>query len=98
MCKKIIVTLTILIILCFAFTSESFANSVTVSLQVYEIKVSTTSKCAYFVNGEKYEESKNFFVKKGESIVITAEQKNKYYKFRIIYQNYGKIKHKVIYF
>lgn len=77
--KRLFISLTILIILCFAFASESFANSVTVSLQIYEIKVllNNNSYGSYLVNGQKYSESKSFFLKTGDSISITAEPSSK---------------------
>lgn len=75
--KRLFIRLTILIILCCAFASQTFANSVTVSLQVHEIKVLTNSYGSYWLNGQKYTESKSFFFKTGDSIEIIAEASSK---------------------
>ena len=75
--KRLFISLTILIILCYAFASQTFANSVTVSLQVHEIKVITNSYGSYWLNGQKYTESKSFFFKTGDSVEITAEANSK---------------------
>lgn len=71
--KKLFISLTILIMFCCTFASKTFANSVTVSLQVHEIKVLTNSYGSYWLNGQKYTKSQNFFFKTGDTVEIIAE-------------------------
>ena len=75
--KRIYVSI-IMLILCCIFTSNIFATSTTISIDIYEIKINCGNNGSFSISGDTYSGTQSVMRKKGDSVEIKFVPNNKY--------------------